>query len=212
MPTVTALTTRYIDEHRSIKDCMLRDVINYSALARLIISDLDLEGQVSNEAVLIAARRYREKLAGKVGEDPLVGMLTRSNVEIKNNIVIYTLGKNIYPESLLEAEKLIKKEGDLFFSIEGTKTITVIVQAQSKKELEGKIRYHVLDRKDGLVLITITSPGIDAMPGAVNHVTGLFYDNDINIEEFMSCHDDTLIVVDEKHMGKLGNIFYLSRS
>ena len=206
MPTVSRLTEQYISEHRSIKDCLSKGIINYSALARLISKDLVLGRKASDEAILVAAIRCGKKMRQKAAEDNIVELFRNSNVEVKNNIVIYTLGKNVYTDTLLEVEKAIAKEDGLFFSIEGTKTITVIVQRDYKSLVDQRMRYSILDRRDGLALVTLTSPGIDETPGAVNFITGLFYENDVNIEEFMSCHDDTLIVVDSKHLPKLMGI------
>jgi len=207
MPTVTEITEKYISEHRSIKDCLIKGVINYSALSRLILKELGLDKHISHEAVLIASRRYREKLKGKSWDDNIADMFQRNNVEIKNNIIIYTLDKNLYPDSLIEIEKNIKKEDNLFFSIEGTRTITLIIQSQNKSLIETKFRNNIRIRKENLSLITITSPGIADMPGAVSYITGLFFENEVNIDEFMSCHDDTLIVIKSKYVDRIIKIF-----
>ena len=206
MPTVARLTEQYISEHRSIRDCLAKGIINYSALARLISKELSLGKKASDEAILIAAIRYSRKLRGKAAEDRVVELFRDSNIEVKNNIVIYTLGKNVYTDALLEVEKTIAKEDGIFYSIEGTKTITLIVQREYKSVVDQRMRYHVLDRRENPALVTMTSPGIDETPGAVSFIAGLFYENDVNIEEFMSCHDDTLIVVDAKHLPKLMGI------
>ena len=203
MTTVTRLTEDYISSHRSIKDCLLKGLVNYSALARLISKDQQLDKKASKAAILIAARRYREKLRGKPWEDPIAKMFAQSNMEIKNNVMIYTLAKNFYPDSLLEIEKGIKKEGSLFFSIEGLRTLTIIIQRQSKPLIEAKFRPYVIAKKEDLSLITISSPGIDGVPGAVSYLTGMFFENEVNIEEFMSCHDDTLVVIESKYLDRM---------
>src|SRR3989338_40885 len=198
MPTTTELTQTYISEHRSVKDCLGKGVINYSALSRVIAKELDIEKKTSKEAILIAARRFREKIKESPMEDRIVELFKKSNIEIKNNIVIYTLDKGSYPEALLEIEGAIKKGRDLFFSIEGSKTITVIVQEKNAEQVERRFKNTIMRKHAGLSLITISSPGIESTPGAVYHLSGLFFESGINIEEFMSCHDDTLIVIESK--------------
>lgn len=202
MPTTTELTEKYISEHRSIKGCLKKGLINYSALSRIIARDLDIEKTSSKEAILIAARRFREKIKSKA-EDEAMKLFKNSNTEIKNSIVVFTLEKNIYPDSLIEIEKQIKKKNELFFSIEGTKTITIIIQKQNKSMVKERFKNNIIGKKESLSLITITSKGIGKTPGAVSYISGQFYENEVNIEEFMSCHDDTLIVINSKDIGKI---------
>ena len=203
MPTTTELTEGYISEHRSIKDCLKKGIINYSALSRLIGRELGIEKKTSKEAILIAARRFKDKIKGHASEDKIIGLFNNSNIEIKNNIVIHTLDKNIYPDSLIDIEKTIKRDKDLFFSIEGTKTITIIIQQKNKKLIEQKFKNNLIKERENLSLITISSPGIENTLGAVYHVSGLFFEHEINIEEFMSCHHDTLIVIESEDIKKL---------
>lgn len=207
MVSITELTEKYILEHESIKNCLKKGLINYSALARLVAKECGIEKRASNESILVAARRFREKINGGSLEDEIIHLFRKSNIEIKNNVVIYTLEKYIYPGSLIDVEKKIKVENSLFFSIEGTKTITIIVQRQNCGLVEKNFMGHVLSKKENLSLITITSPGIESTPGAVSYISGLFFENGINIEEFMSCHDDTLIVIESMNLDKVVGSF-----
>ena len=69
----------YIDAHPSIKDCMRMGIINLSALARQIMQD---EGIKSEEAALIACRRYELDPRQKINEDAILRVLRRSKLEI----------------------------------------------------------------------------------------------------------------------------------
>ncbi len=202
MRSTTQLTEEYISEHRSIKDCLVKGIINYSALARVMAKELRLERKTSHEAILVAARRFKNKINGVSCEEEIIRLFKNSNIDIKNNIVIYTLDKNLYSDSLMDVEKTIKKEKDLFFSIEGVKTITLIIQQKNSKLLENKFKNNIIKKRECLSLITISSPGIEGTKGAVYHISGLFFENEINIEEFMSCHHDTLIVIEAKDIDK----------
>ena len=202
MSTITKLTENYIDEHKSIKECLKKGLINYSALSRKIIKELNLSKKVSKEAILVASRRYKEKIKTKHSDEEIFSLFKKSNIEIKNNIMVFTLDKNIYPDSLIEIEKKIKESSGLFFGIEGTKSITIIVQNKNKELILKRFKNNLLSKKEELSLITLTSEGIWEVPGAVNYISGLFFENGINIEEFMSCHDDTLIVINSRDVEK----------
>lgn len=195
MPTTTELTEEYISKHHSIKRCLGEGVINYSALARHIAQELDITKSTSLEAILVAARRFREKLTDEDRDQKVIECFERSNIEVKTNIVVFTLEKRVYPEQLIEIEESLKKENFLFFSIEGTRTINVILQKQHAPLIEKRFKRNIVSRKDDLALITITTEGIGETPGVVHFMTGLLFERGINIEEFMSCHEDTLIII-----------------
>jgi aspartokinase len=200
MASVTEQTEKYISEHRSIKECLKKGLINYSSLARLVQKDLGTKAK--KEAILIAARRYKQKIKNAPLEDKIIKLVENSNIDIKNNIIIYTLEKNIFPDSLVEIEKEIKHDKELFFAIEGTKTITLIIQKQNKELIEKKFKSNIINKKTDLALITISCKGIEETPGVVNYISGWFFDNSINIEEFMSCYNDTLVVINAEDVDK----------
>lgn len=204
MPSTTELTQEFILEHQSILDCLKRGVINYSALARVIGKELGIQKKASMEAILIAARRFKDKIKGPVLDERIAGLFRAINIDIKNNIVICTLDKNVYPDSLIEIEKAIKREKELFFSIEGTKTITLIIQKKNTNLLERRFKNNIIKKEENLSLITLShTPSVEGTPGVLYHLFNLFFEHEINIEEFMSCHRDTLIVVQSKNIPKL---------
>ncbi|MFC1691575.1 ACT domain-containing protein, partial [Nanoarchaeota archaeon] len=89
MPNITKLTEKYILEHPSIKDCLKKGLINYSALTRQISKDHKIE---AFDAVLIACRRYKRKLKiDKANEENILEILKKSKIETKNKIVAVVL-------------------------------------------------------------------------------------------------------------------------
>ena len=96
MPTTTELTEKYLSEHPSIKDCLKHGIINYSKLSRKIAKELNIEKETSIEAILIACRRYEAKLKDeKILENKIIDILKRSELEIKNRIVVAIIDKKI---------------------------------------------------------------------------------------------------------------------
>ncbi len=77
MPTTTKLTEKYIQEHVSIKDCLKKGIINYSALSRLIADSIQSEKITSNEAILIASRRFKKKIKDTSSEDAILKMFQK---------------------------------------------------------------------------------------------------------------------------------------
>ena len=102
--TTAELTEEYIKEHPFIKSCLKKNIINYSSLSRLIAKELNIEKKSSKEAILIAARRFKESLSPSY-EPTIKKVLEGSELEIKNKIISYTLEKTITIESIQELQK-----------------------------------------------------------------------------------------------------------
>ena len=56
-PTVAELSRKYIDMRPSIRDCISKDLINYSSLSQLVMKETGVKHE---EAVLAASRRSSE--------------------------------------------------------------------------------------------------------------------------------------------------------
>ena len=94
--TTAELTNKYINNHPHIKNCLKRGLINYSALARHIAKELGIEKQSSKEAILMAASRIHDKLKKELArEKDITTLLSKSEIEIKNKIIVFVIEKNI---------------------------------------------------------------------------------------------------------------------
>lgn len=101
--STTELTIDYIKEHPHIKNCLKKGLINYSSLARLISKELKIEKTSSKEAILIAARRFQEKLKKElVNEQKIRTLLSKSEIDIKNKINVLILSKHIDLDYIIE--------------------------------------------------------------------------------------------------------------
>jgi len=198
------MTEEYILQHRSIRDCLVKGVLNYSAFARAFIEDKGMNGVVEQGAVVVAVRRLKDRMRSeKAREDSVLALIRASNVDIKNNVVIFTVSHMAPSGTLIGIETTLRTSGGLYYAIDGTCTVTLIVQSQHDGYVQERLGDLVQDRKADCSLITFTSPGIDTTPGVISHLTSLFYQLDVNIEEFMSCSDDTLIVIDSADVGTM---------
>jgi hypothetical protein len=199
MPTTTELTNKYLEEHPSIKDCLKHGIINYSKLSRKISSELKIQKKTSLEAILIACRRYEAKLQKeKVLEDSIIDILKKSELEIKNKIVVVIINKKTNLEKLLDIEKKVRKNGDLFYILEGTKVYTIITSEKYLEDMNKWYEKEIMAISKNLASITIKSPKeLENTPGVNAYIFSMFGDHQINIVEQMSCWTDTIIVISE---------------
>ncbi len=208
MTSTAELTEKYVSEHPSVRECLKNGVINYSKLSRRIARELGIGKKTSLEAILIACRRIEEKIsADKAGEEKVVSILKKSELEIKNKIVVVILDKRVYSEALLELEKKIRKHGDVFYAIEGKSAFTVIVSEKHFGEVERVFEREIIKTTRELALVTIKSPeDLENTPGVVAFVYSRLGEYGINVVETMSCWTDTILLVAEKDVATVMGI------
>ncbi|MBU6997091.1 MAG: ACT domain-containing protein [Theionarchaea archaeon] len=200
MPTTAELTEAYLKTHPSITDCLSYGIINYSKLARKIASELHIEKETSIKAVLVACIRYAKKMERKKPlEKSILAILTKSELEIRNKIVIAITDKRIFTENVMAIAKKIESNADTFYVIEGTKAFTLIFSEKYQNEIQRFLGKNILKVTENRAMITIKSPeAIENTPGVVSYLYSIFAENGININQTMSCWTDTIFVISEE--------------
>jgi len=200
MATIARQVRDYIVGHPSIYDALKMDIVNYSALARMICKHLGIR---RDEAVLAACRRYPvEKLRG-YSEDSIRRMLEKSRVQTRTKVATITVVQGVdvlqrlgdVVEELLDENKVCR----LLQVSQGT---VIIVDDDSVSRVTKKLRpEHIISVARGLVEIAVTSPEtIEKTPGLLAFLSGALASRGINIVEEMSCYTDTIFILDRKDM------------
>ena len=199
MPTTTELTEKYLSEHPSIIDCLKNGIINYSKLSRKIAKGISVEKKTSIDAILIACRRYELKIKDKKPlENKILQILKKSELEIKNKIIVCVIDKRKYLDKIIDTEKNIQKKADTFYAIEGSKVFTIITSQKYLEDLKVLFQNSIIRISQDLAMIIIKSPvDLENTPGVNAFVYSKFRENAINIVEQMSCWTDTIIVISE---------------
>lgn len=202
MATVTEQTQAYLLQHPSIKDGLKQGIINYSKLARKIAKELNIESQVSMDAILIACRRYTQKIKGQEQrEQQIMNILHGSELEIKTKIIVAIIDKKTYAYHVQTIEKKIRQKADMFYLIEGTKVFTIITSEKYQKEIQDVFTTNIIKLSTKLAMIIIKSPqDMEQTSGVITYLSSLLSDHDINIIETISCWTDTIFVIDEKYI------------
>lgn len=205
MVNVTKLTEDYISEHPYVKDCLKKDLINYSSLTRQICSDLDLNLKKNFDAVLIACRRYFRKIKSEATtEKKIVDILKGSKIEVKNKINSIILEKNIVFANLLELEKEAKKFLETFHIVEGTASITIITTDDFSKKVKQVFRNKIVKEYPNLVEVILKSPReIVTTAGVISYIYSLLGENGINVVDTLSSWTDTIFLVEEKDLSRV---------
>lgn len=198
--SVAERTRAYIDAHPSVKDCMAKDLINYSSLARLIMKDLGIKNE---EAVMIACRRYAQKLSVRDHEGDILAILADSRLEVKTKICIVTASNDWTVLQRLERlfTKLINQKA-LMQVIQGAQAITIIADEKLRNEVVNDVgETNVLKVREDLVEITVKSPQkIWETSGVFSYLASNLSEQGVNMVETVSCYTDTIFIVHEKDM------------
>lgn len=202
--TTTDLTIEYIKQHYDIQKCLQKGLINYSALSRRIRKELGIEKKTSMEAILVAARRYQEKLKKNIEQEKkIMQLLQNSQLQIRNKIVAIILEKNIDLQFVQELQKRIKQDSGVFYLIEGSEIYTIIVEEKNASGFVHRYENKIVKQHRNLALLTfVSSKEIEDTMGVLAYLTTLFSENGINILECISCWRDTLFIINAKDTSK----------
>jgi hypothetical protein len=202
---ITKITEEYVGSRPSLRDCLATGLVNYSAVSRQILDDLGLEKKVQLDAVLIALRRYKNKLS-KAGssERKIRQILQQSSLEVKNKIVVAIIDKKLYYDYLLQLGRKVKKQAKHIHIIEGTDAVTIVTAEAFLVDIKKLFGENIIEIQKGLVQITLCSPPtIESTPGVFAYLVSLFAQHGVNIVESMSCWTDTMFVVSDDDVAKV---------
>ena len=199
-PTVAETTRKYIDRHPSVRDCISKDLINFSSLARRIMKDTGVKHE---EAVLAASRRYAAKLSKTDFEGGIMKVFEESRLELKTRICI-VVAKNewIVIKNLEGVMKRILSEKSIMQVMQSANGITVVSEDKYLPSITRAVgQDHIISVRQNLAEITVKSPAsIEDTPGAFAYITSMLSEQGINLLEALSCYTDTIFVVTREDM------------
>lgn len=198
--SVAETARKYIDRHPSIRDCISKDLINYSSLSRLIMKET---GVTHEEAVLAASRRYAAKLAKADFEGDIMRVFEESRLELKTRICI-VVAKNEWMvlRNLEDVVRKILADKSTMQVLQSANAITVISEDKFLPLITRSIgEDYILMVKQNLAEVTVKSPArIEETPGAFAYLMSMLSEQGINLLEAVSCYTDTIFIVAREDM------------
>lgn len=200
---ITKETEKYLEQHVFVKYCLKKGLINYSALAREIIDELKLK-DANHDAVLVAARRYVEKLKfPSPNEKKIAELFKTAKLEIRNKIGVTILDKRISLDKLTELVKEVSKQAEILHIIHGTAAITIITSQEFNKQIAKTFAHYLVKQHTGLVEIIIkTSPDVEEIIGWEASLSSRLAENGINVYECIGAWSDNIYIIKEKDLPK----------
>lgn len=193
----------YISERPFVRECLKKDLINFSQLARRIMLEKSLP-EKSFDAVLVACRRVFEKLnLGLEFEQKIVLLLKKSKIEAKNKTCVLVVSARIPISALTSLLNEISEKGESFHLIQGTSAITIIVSQEFLEKIKLQLKGFIVSEKIDLVEVIVrTEKEIEEIPGVIAFIYSKLSEQGINIIETASSWTDTIFVIEEKDLAK----------
>ncbi len=209
--SVPEVVREIITRNRSIFDCMKMDLINYTALAVKIQSDVEriLGNSVNLNTIVVAIKRYADSFDVKdeVEEKPVLKnarlALTDGIVDIKFSI---KNSQGVDPITILDKFSKITSNYDFFRSSDSFRFLT--------EDIDDIRRiFDTLPNQEdifstGLAKIRISIPVIQNKSDVVSYVAEVLHDNGIELVNAFFSQDNIIIILNEKDSSRAYDILH----
>ena len=177
--SVAQLVRETIHMRPSLLDALKMQIVNYSALARMLQTEI---GEGSLEAVKAAIIRVSDELEAEnsLREKMVLSIIRESVVRLQDKISV-----------IISSEEL-----DIPYIVTAYLTDSYVYVVDQTR-LKNKLPDHVHVSSNLVALILISPPRVENTPGFVAFITSLLASREINIVEFISCSTNTVIILDQ---------------
>ncbi len=204
--SISKAVRRTLSSKPSVVDCLKLDLINYSALARMLSQELGIRNE---QAIVSAIKRHKHELDSFDVDVQTRKLLANSTIELRPDVAVLSFPKNTN-------WKPLQDRLTIFHIIEGAAVTNLVVDERTLAHTPTAVLEGAVVRK-GLAAITVRSvPAFSSMPGALVHLIWPLSANGINLEEALSCYVDKILILRlddaQKAFSILNDVIARSRS
>ncbi|MCX6769323.1 MAG: hypothetical protein NT051_01435 [Candidatus Micrarchaeota archaeon] len=180
MATTANMVRLYLKKRPQLLSMVNNGLCNYSSLARRLQREIFPESKGAFTAIKAALLRmvHEGKTTGVDWEKGVEKILKASSVEIRSDVCV------------------VSSSGGIGVPVIATSNSKSGVMSVADSSYAKQLKKKGLEVIDGLTLIILCSPkGLQDTPGCVSVILSAIAAEGINVLEFISCHTDTLMVV-----------------
>ena len=187
----------------SVQDALARDYANISAISRMLRPRIKerLGRDVNTESIITSLKRLKGTYSPASAE--IRAIIADSVVNVRTNVSKISIEKT---RKTLEAVSTLiaSHQQDFLHVSESISNITLIFDQKLHKKVKAKLGdAGILEEGDDYAAIIVQSPvEITNTPGCLINFYNQIARRHVNIEDTVSCHTDTIIVVKMKEVGK----------
>jgi aspartokinase len=187
----------------SIQDALARDYANVSAISRMLQPRIEerLGRAVNLESVITSLKRLKGTYSPASAE--IRSIIADSVVNVRTNVSKVSVEKT--RKTLEVVSSLVASHSQDFLHVsESISSITLIFDQKLHKKVRSRLSDSgILEEGDDYAAIIVQSPlAITNTPGCLINFYNQIARRHVNIEDTVSCHTDTIIVVKMKEVGK----------
>jgi aspartokinase len=194
--SIASTVRQVIELDSSYQDSLAEGYANLSALARIVKPTVEnaLGKKVDVETITTALKRMREKITST--PKPVASVLAKSMITMRTDISKLSLKRTSSTKTLTRII-MAKYKRRLLQVLEGVSVIVIIHERTIHDKLKQLFprKYVVADKLDLAALFIKSPEEITTTPGCVTAILQQLSRRGINVEEVLSCHTDTTIVV-----------------
>jgi len=200
---IMAAVREEIDYDLSLQDALARDYANISAVSRMMQPRISekLGKQVNPETIITSLKRLRGVYTA--ASEEIRTVIAESVVNVRTHVSKISVEKT---RKTLETVSgmLASHQHDFLHVSESISSITLIFDQKLHKRIRDRLPDSViLEEGDDYAAIIVQSPiTIRTTPGTIINFYNQIARRHVNIEDTVSCHTDTIIVVKMKEVGK----------
>ena len=195
--SVAEAVRAYIDARPVVRDSLAMGIVNLSALTRRI---MDETGISSEEAVLVACRRYQFQPIRPEYEAGIRRVLSKSKLEVRTRVALLTARPSWQVFAKLEkAMNALRGRNYPMHVIQGSESLTVITDEAILQEMEEILgKDDIIKKRTGLVELNLRSSDvIEDVPGILAFVATSLAAKGVNFVEVISCYKDNMFLIAE---------------
>jgi aspartokinase len=187
----------------SIQDALARDYANVSAISRMLQPRIEerLGKRVNVESVITSLKRLKGTYSP--ASDEIRTIIAESVVNVRTNVSKISVEKT--RKAVEVVSSLISSHQQDFLHVsQSISSITLIFDQKLHKKVRARFSDSwILEEGDDYAAIIVQSPlEITNTPGCLINFYNQIARRHVNIEDTVSCHTDTIIVVKMKEVGK----------
>jgi aspartokinase len=187
----------------SIQDALARDYVNISALARMLLPRIEERTgrKVNRESVVTSLKRLRGVYSPASQE--IRQVIAESVVNVRTHVSKMSIEKT--KKVLQTVSEMLSSHQENFLQVsESLSAITLIFDQRLHRKVKEELRHaDFLEEGDDYAAIIVQSPpAIITTPGCIISFYNQLARRHVNIEDTVSCHTDTIVVVRMKDVGR----------
>ncbi|WP_440059389.1 ACT domain-containing protein [Thermogladius sp. 4427co] len=141
--------------------------------------------------------KYIESLPN-LDETSISRLLANTSVELKTDLAVASVSLDAYND-VISSISAIKPKARFLSIVYSASAITIIIDREHYGDLSSLLKPRILYENTNISALILISPeDVISTPGFTAFITSLLAIHGINVLQLLSCHKDTILIVENK--------------